>query len=265
MKHLLWGILLSILAAACGGSLREGGSAGGGVEYSVSARQNYEKGIRHLEDEKWLEAAKYISFVKARFPYSKYAVLAELRLADAAFGTGAYLTAIDQYKLFIKFHPTHDMVTNGYANFRIGAAYYEMLPSDWFLTPPRYEKDMSVVIDCVRELDSYKQKYPQSPYMKEAMRMRAEAARILAAHEWYVAEFYRKRDQPMGTVLRLRTLLDRYPGSGFDRQALSLLGKAYIEVGRPEDARKAFQRLVTEHPKSSEAAEARRFLGRLGG
>src|SRR6185295_2677769 len=110
-RVLLIGTVLA-LGAACGGSPRDTDDK---TEYSVSARQNYETGMQKLDDEDWAEAAKYFTFVKARFPYSKYAVLAELRIADTLFGAGAYLEAIDGYKLFIKFHPTHVMVSTGYA------------------------------------------------------------------------------------------------------------------------------------------------------
>src|SRR5262245_19240271 len=117
-----------LLMTACGGAL--GGS--GAVEYSTSAAQNYERGMRKLEEEEWMDAAKYFAFLKARFPYSKFAVLADLRLGDAQFGAGGYLEAVDTYKLFIKFHPTHEQVVNGYAAFRIAWANYKLLPSDWF-------------------------------------------------------------------------------------------------------------------------------------
>ena len=75
------------------------------------------------------------AFIKSRFPYSKYAVLAELRLADAEFGAEQYLEAIDSYRLFIKFHPTHEMVANGYASFQIGEAYYKQLPRRLLVVP----------------------------------------------------------------------------------------------------------------------------------
>src|SRR6185436_16994166 len=153
------------------GSARES-SGGGTVEYSVSAKQNYDKGMKSLGDDEWVEAAKYFTFVKARFPYSKFAVLSDLRIADAAFGAASYLEAIDGYKQFIKFHPTHEMVENGYAAFRIGEAYYKMLPDDWFLVPPSFEKDQTATQDAMRELSSFLKKYPRSSFRPRAEKMR---------------------------------------------------------------------------------------------
>src|SRR5262245_26193683 len=102
-------VMAALVAAfvGCGGS-----SATGKVDYSVSAEENYRRGLAELGEKDWVAAAKYFAFIKARFPYSKFAVLAELRTADAEFGAKQYVTAIDSYKQFTKLHPTHEMVTN---------------------------------------------------------------------------------------------------------------------------------------------------------
>src|SRR5580765_9025829 len=126
-KLLLVAIVAPLLGLACAGK-----SNSGTVDYSVSAQKNYEKGLKELDNKDWIAASKYFAFIKSRFPYSKYAVLAELRLADAEFGAEQYLEAIDSYRLFIKFHPTYEMVANGYAAFKIGESYYKQLPSDFW-------------------------------------------------------------------------------------------------------------------------------------
>jgi outer membrane protein assembly factor BamD len=245
---------------ACGGS-----RATGKVDYSVTAKQNYEKGLKELSEKDWIAAAKYFSFVKARFPYSKFAVLAELRMADAEFGAGHYLQAIDSYKLYGKFHPTHEMVTNGYASFRIGESYVKMLPGDFFILPPSFEKDQSATIDAHRELSSFLKKYPSSPFIPKSKKLLLKINRRLAEHEMYVARFYWERKKPMGTVLRLRRLLKLHGGTTLDADALYLLGRAYGQVKMPDRARDAFQRLLKEHPKHKRANDAREALKRFKG
>ncbi|GAB4569630.1 MAG: hypothetical protein Tsb0020_23940 [Haliangiales bacterium] len=235
----------------------------GVANYAATAQQNYNKGLAELEEKDWIAAAKYFSFVKARFPYSKYAVLAELRIADAEFGAEHYLQAIDNYKLFTRFHPTHRMVTNGYAPFRVGESYMKMLPDDMWILPPSYEKDQSASYDAERELRTFIKKYPDSTYRERAEEMLVEIHTRLAAHEWYVAEFYWKRDKPMGAVLRLRRLLDRYAGTRYDGDALWLLGQAYVEVKMPARARQAWQRLIDEHPDHARIDDARNSLANL--
>ena len=251
---------LAILAPACGG-----GQKTGKVKYSVSATENYEQGLERLEKKDWIAAAKYFSFIKARFPYSKFAVLAELRLADAEFGAAHYLQAIDSYKLFIKFHPTHERVTNGYASYRIGESYFKMLPGDWWILPPAFEKDQSATGDAHRELSTFIKKFPDSKHLDDAKKLLAKINRRLAEHELYVAEFYWQRDRPMGTVLRLRRLLEKHSGVGLDGDALYLLGRAYMKVKMPQRAQKAWQQLLREHPKHKNAEDARERLQELSG
>lgn len=251
-------VVLGLSAAACGGK-----SGAGAVEYSVSAQKNYEKGLKQLDGKDWIAAAKYFGFIKSRFPYSKYAVLAELRLADAEFGAEQYLEAIDSYRLFIKFHPTHEMVANGYASFRIGEGYFKQLPTDFWMFPPSYEKDQSSTEDAANELKTFLDKFPDSPYRAKAKEILVKVGKRLADHEWYVARFYWDKGKYMGTVLRLRRLLERHPGVGYDVEALWLLGRAYVKVGMPDRARETWTELVTKHPKSGKAAEARDAIAGL--
>jgi outer membrane protein assembly factor BamD len=244
-----------VVAVACGGK-----SGTGSVEYSVSAQKNYDKGLKMLETKDWVAASKYFGFIKSRFPYSKYAVLAELRLADAEFGAEQYLEAIDSYRLFIKFHPTHEMVANGYASFRIGESYYRQLPGDFWMFPPSFEKDQSSTEDAANELKSFLDKYQDSPYRKEAKTILIKVGKRLADHEWYVARYYWDRGKPMASVLRLRRLLEKYRGVGYDEEALWLLGRAYLAVAMPDRAKNTFKELVERYPKGDRAGDARDAL-----
>jgi outer membrane protein assembly factor BamD len=254
-----------LLAAVCAAALTACGAASGtsSVSYSVSAQKNYEKGVDMLEKRDWIAASKYFSFIKSRFPYSKYAVLSELRLADAQLGAEQYLEAIDSYRLFIKFHPTHKEVANGYASFKIGYAYFKQLPDDFWMFPPSYEKDQSSTEDAQNELKSFLDKYPDSPYRKDARDILIKVGKRLADHEWYVAKYYWDRGKPMGTVLRLRRLLERYRGVGYDVPALWLLGRAYVAVDMPDRAKLTWGELIAKYPQTSEAGQAREALGTL--
>jgi outer membrane protein assembly factor BamD len=245
-------------AAGCGGK-----SNAGAVDYSVSAAKNYEKGLKELEENDWVAASKYFGFIKTRFPYSKYAVLAELRLADAEFGAEQYIEAIDSYRLFIKFHPTHEMVANGYASFRIGEGYFRQLSGDWWMFPPSFEKDQSATEDAANELKSFLDKYPDSPYRDRAKEIIVKVNKKLADHEWYVARYYWDRGKPMGTVIRLRRLVERYRNVGYDEEALWLLGRAYVAVAMPDRARNVWTDLVNRYPKGSRAGDARSALSNL--
>lgn len=245
-------------AAGCGGK-----TGTGAVDYSVSAPKNYDRGMAELAEKDWTAAAKYFSFIKSRFPYSRYAVLAELRLADAEFGADQQLNAIDDYRAFATLHPTHEMVVNGYTSLRVAEAYVAQLPGDVWILPPSYEKDQSATEEAEAELRRFLDKFPDSPYRKRGEELLVKVGRRLADHEWYVARYYWDRGKPMGTVLRLRRLVERYPGTGHDVDALWLLGRAYVKVGMPDRARQTWTDLITRFPKSSKAADARTAIEKL--
>lgn len=230
------------------------------VTYSGTAKQNYEKGITELKDENYPEAQKYFQFVRSKFPFSKYAVLAELAIADTQFERGSYTEAVDSYKQFIRLHPTHEKVTDGYAAFRVGECAYKDMPDDVWLLPPSYEKDQSAVGDALRELDDFIKKYPDSPYVKEAQPLRREALKRLVDHEVYVARFYLDRDHPKAAAMRIEGAIRRYPGSGREAELLLALGETYLHMGDPARARDTFERVVTEYHAAEQARRAELYL-----
>ncbi|MFH1129773.1 MAG: outer membrane protein assembly factor BamD, partial [Pseudomonadota bacterium] len=137
------------------------------TKFHDTAQANYEKGVKELADENFVEATTLFSYVKNKFPFSQFATLAELRIADTYFAQEKYLEAIDAYKLFIKFHPTHKNVIDGYSAYRICKSHIEQIPSDWFLVPPSCEKDQSATGEALREIVAFLEAYKTSKYVQD--------------------------------------------------------------------------------------------------
>jgi outer membrane protein assembly factor BamD len=252
--------LLAVLAPLAGGGCATSDDASKPVGYSLTAKQNYEKGLAALKDEDYAEAAKYFQFVKQKYPFSKYAVLAELALADSQFDRGQYTEAIDSYKSFARLHPTHDKVEDGYVAFRIGESYFKDMPDDVFLLPPSYEKDQSAVVDALRELSDFLRRYPDSTYVKKAQDLRRQVLGRLVDHEVYVARFYLRGDHPNAAAMRIEGALRRYPGSGREAELLYALGETYLKMGDPLRAKETFLRVVNDYGAAEDALRAKRYL-----
>jgi len=230
------------------------------VTYSMTAKQNYDRGLEELKKENFAEASHYFTYVKQKFPFSKYAGLAELALADTEFARNNYQEAIDSYKSFARLHPTHEKVEDGYVAFRIAECFVKEMPDDFFLLPPAYEKDQSSVRDALRELDSARSKYPDSPYAKPAQAYRREVLRRLIEHEVYVARFYLERGHPKAAILRIETALRQYPDSGQEGELLLALGETHLEMGNPARAKQVFERVRGEFGSSLQVKRAELFL-----
>jgi len=248
-------LLACLLVAACAT-----GDDGKSVNFSLTAKQNYEKGLAELKDENYQEALRYFNYVKQKFPFSPYAALAELAVADTQFAREAYLEAIDSYKSFIRLHPKHEKVQDGYVSFRIAESYVKEMPDDFFILPPSYEKDQSAVFDALRELNNMLERYPDSPYAKEARDYRREVLHRLIDHEVFVARFYLNSGHPKGAVLRINEALRRYPDSGRDAELLLTLGETQLEMGNVASAKQTFLRITPDIASPVEIRRAELFL-----
>ena len=257
-RHFGKTILLCVALAGAGACATS--DEGKGVTYSPNAKGNYDKGVTELKGENYQEASRYFSFVRQKFPFSKYAVLAELALADTQYERGNYQEAIDAYKNFVRLHPTHEKVEEGYVSFRICQCYVKEMPDDFFLVPPSYEKDQTAVHDALRELQDFVDKYPDSNFIKEAQQDRREVLRRLIEHEVYVARFYLDRDAPQAAILRLEGALRRYPDSGREAELLLALGETQLQMGQAEKAKENFQKIVAAYNSTHQARRAELFL-----
>jgi outer membrane protein assembly factor BamD len=257
-------LVVALLAALAAPAFVDGcassDDSGKPLTYSLTAKQNYDKGLGELKDENYTEAVRYFSFVKQKFPFSKYAVLAELALADTQFHRGNYQESIDAYKNFMRLHPTHEKVEDGYVAYRIAECYVKDMPDDWFLVPPAYEKDQSAVRDAYRELTDFLDKYPDSKYLPEAKKRWREVVARLLEHEVYVARFYLDRGHPKAAILRIEGALRRYPESGREAELLLVLGQTHLEMGNPKSARDTFERVVKEYGSAAQAKRAELYL-----
>ncbi|NJL34530.1 MAG: outer membrane protein assembly factor BamD, partial [Chloroflexaceae bacterium] len=74
---------------------------------TVSPTYARELAVAEFGDRDWEEAIAYADFVRIRFPFSRYAVEAELLLARAEFELKNYVTAQDAFRQFLRLHPTH--------------------------------------------------------------------------------------------------------------------------------------------------------------
>ena len=251
-------ISLVWLSVACGGA-----ADNLHLKYGENARLAYVDALDEFYDENCLEAEAMFRSVRREYPYSRFAALAELRIADCMFEEAKFAEAIQSYRQFTRYRPSH--VEIPYAHFKIARSHFEQIPSEWLLSPPAHEREQYYAQESLRLIRRFILDHPNDPLVGRAKAMAEEALQLLARHELYVAEFYLGRDHPMAAAGRLRTLLRAYPGSGLDAEALYLLGATYVDLQDYKRAQRAFEQLVDRFPKDDYAALARGQLSDLDG
>jgi outer membrane protein assembly factor BamD len=258
-------LLLAALCACAGGK-----DAGVDITKPVTgaeasnAAKAYEKGMQEKQDQNPMEATRFFEYVRNNFPYSQYAALAQLAIADIAFERDDWAQAANQYQEFVKGHPSHPKAD--YAAFRVGLAYFNDRPSELFLLPPGHEKDLSPVRQALEALNRFVTGFPKSEYIPKARALIADARELLAAHERYVAEFYWKREQWRGAAGRYMALADTFGdlhGGKVHGESLWRAAEAYGNAKDLGDQRKVLQRLVQEAPQDPRRAEAEAMLKKI--
>jgi outer membrane protein assembly factor BamD len=258
---------LFALAVAAFGPLAALGCAGeekapqSALEYAENARTKYEEGVRALEAENWEGATETLNDLKKRYSYSRYARLAELRLADADLAQDKFAEAVTGYKSFVHDYPNDPEVP--YARYRVAKAQYDSV-SQSVLMPPLEERDLAAVNDALVSIRQFLADYPATAYSDELRYMRAVVVGLLARHELYVARFYLGRDNFGAAIARCEHALDAFDHSGLEPEAMVLLAETYMKEKQPEKARVVLERMLKDYPASPFVETARRFLAVLG-
>jgi outer membrane protein assembly factor BamD len=231
------------------------------LDYSRSAELLYTEALDDFDDQDCTEAEPKFQEVRRKFPYSSYAVLAELHIADCQFIQGNHAEAAVLFEQFSKAHPTHEDAH--YAAYKRGLCFYEMIPSDIFILPPPHERDQSATRDARTALQSFLKTYKESPWRERAGEILREVVDALVEHEIYVAEFYLSRDDRQAAAVRLENVRVNFQESSLVPDAMFLQAITYLELSKNKEARRVFGEIITYYPKHHQSLRARDYLKHL--
>jgi outer membrane protein assembly factor BamD len=174
-----------------------------------------EKAMDYFIRGRYILAEEIFQKISDRYPFSPYATLAELRLADCKFYRGNYNEAIPLYEEFEKLHPTNEAVT--YVIFQEGSCYYELMEKP--------DRDQTSTHKLIKTYERLLNRYPDSPHSYEARKRIAKAENRLAQHEILVAQWYIRTGQVPQAKNRLETAMDLYPDTSAGVKASRILKK----------------------------------------
>ena len=197
-------ILALLLALALPLSYAQGQEPPGdeGSERLNEAQTLYERGLKRMKRGYYEDAIVLFDQVSNRYPLSRVAALAELRVADCFFENGDYLAAVDAYTDFQTLHPGHEEVP--YASFRVGASYMKLAP----LQPAL---DLTDVTRAVAVLSRFPSRFPESPLVEEANKFSAQGNERLARKEAQVGNFYFRTKEWSASARRYLDALEGWP------------------------------------------------------
>ncbi len=192
----------------------------GTPEETKGPEQLIKEGMEYWEKGYYENATEAFQKIKDRYPYSKYAVIAELRMADALYKRDLYSEAYEAYKEFEKLHPKNPEIP--YVIYQQGMCHYKQVGS--------IDRDQSHTLIARQEFERLIKRYPKSRAAGQARRKLRECYIKLAQHELYVGKFYFKSKRYYAAKGRFLYILEHYPDLGQYHEAIWYLSKCEAKL-----------------------------------
>jgi outer membrane protein assembly factor BamD len=185
-----------------------------------SAQELASDGMDQYNNEEYKDAIESFEKLKDYYPFSRYAILAELKIGDAHYHLEEYEDAIAAYENFESLHPLNEAIP--YVIYQIGLCYFERID-----TIDRDQSNAQKALDTFQRLQK---QFPQSLYALKAQQHVKKCLQSLAGHDLYVGQFYYKSKHYKAALHRFESVLSNYPDVGVHYKALQYLTRCKEKV-----------------------------------
>ena len=183
-------------------------------------------GMEDYESGDYEGAKESFEKLKDWYPYSDYAKLAELKIADANFQLGNYEEAIFAYEEFENLHPRNEAIP--YVIFMMGMCHFKQVD-----TPDR---DQTPARNALETFSRLNRDFPNDPYSVKAQEHINACLRSLAKSELSIGRFYYRSRHYKAALKRFKNVLTRYPDVGIHQDALKLIAKTEASLAKSNQA-----------------------------
>ncbi|WP_246556164.1 outer membrane protein assembly factor BamD [Desulfonema magnum] len=179
------------------------------VKKEKSAEELASEGMAYFAKEKYRGAIESFEKLKDWYPFSKFAILAELKIADAHYHLKEYEEAVFAYEAFEALHPRNEAIP--YVIYQIGHCYFQQLEG--------IDRDQTTTQKAMDIFSRLLRQFPKDVYAKKAEKPIRKCKKNLAEHEFYVGRFYYKNKNYKAALKRFETVLSVYPDVGIQQDA----------------------------------------------
>jgi len=218
--------------------------------YKSDAQREYETAKAQMTKSHYAEVTASLEKFGSNYPYSKYAIQAELLRIFAAYKDGEYVLSETLSKQFADRHPKHANVD--YAKYMHAMSLYKQR------SPA--EKDATMNQLAINAFKRLLKEHPDSAYAKDGKTHLQSLYNTLASHELTVGKFYYGRDRFVAAVNRFLEVVRLYQTTPAIEESLYYLAAFYDKLAMQKDARETAILLKHNYPNSSWSAKAKRYL-----
>lgn len=187
----------------------------------------------------------------AQYPYGPYTEQALVETAYAQFKSGKNDEAISTIDRFIRTYPTHRNIAylyylRGLVNANRDTVFLQKV---WTLDASR--RDLSTPLQAYNDFKIVAERYPNSRYAADARERMVGLHNMFARHELDVALYYLRRDAWVAAANRATYMIETYPQSGYQDDAVAIMAESYTRLGNTTlaaDARRVLEKNNPDHP-----------------
>jgi len=211
----------------------------------------YEMAKASLDGRNFQTAIRRYRALTTAYPFGRHAEQSQLDLAYAyqqSRQTEEALTTLDR---FIRTYPTHPNID--YAWYLKGLVHYSesmgmlrrMFPGQMV------DRDQESARLAFQDFQELILRYPQSRYVADARQRMVFLRNVLAEYEITVGEYYFRRQAYVAAIGRAQYVIENYPGTPSNAEALDLMARSYQKMDLPElatDTRRVLELNYADQP-----------------
>jgi outer membrane protein assembly factor BamD (BamD/ComL family) len=194
------------------------------LKYRAKARALFELAEKLLKGDLGIEAAQTFRTVIEKFPFSRYAVLAEVGHAQALAAQGEAEGALDGFTRFLKQHPGHPKTAD--VRYAIIETSWAERPGDFALLPPAYERDLEDARATVIAADAFLRFHSNDQRASKARSVKTAARQLLYQQAVFLARWTADQGRHQAALSRwqmARTEFSEQPVTDPDKAWLKAL------------------------------------------
>ena len=246
--------LILVLALALPGCKTVGGWFGGNKEAkteTLTVEELYAEAKGQMVEGDYSDANRYYTRLIARFPFGAYSEQAQLENAYVQYKMGKQEDATSAIDRFIRTYPRHRHIDYAYylkavINFDRNVTILTRLARTDVSA-----RDLNGPTQSFNDFHEVIRRYPNSIYAADARQRMVYLRNQLARHEFTVGLYYLRREAYLAAANRGKFLIETYPQSEYQADAVALMAASYTALGQKvlaDDATAVLKLNYPEHP-----------------
>ena len=193
-----------------------------------------------VKKREYSNAAKAFDEIDRSYPYSRWALRAQIMEAFAYYVRRDYDESVIVIDRFLQLYPGNSFAP--YAYYLKALCYYAQI-SDTDRDQKMTQKALDALTEVVR-------RFPDTPYAKDAEQKIVLAQDYLAAKKVNIGRFYLKQNAHIAAMNRFTDVVQNYQTTRHVQEALYRLTETYLILGLDEEAQKSAAVLGYNYPSS---------------